>query len=79
MYPCVFALNWFFDALPPRHFQSDHLDLPRSVGPMLSVACILDTVVVLTMFFVSSFCVNQLWHTSFECEPMLFICLNFCL
>ena len=27
MYPCVLALNRFFDALPPCHFQSDHLDL----------------------------------------------------
>jgi hypothetical protein len=27
MFPCVFAMNWFFDALPPCHFQSDHLDL----------------------------------------------------
>jgi hypothetical protein len=21
---------------------------------------------------------NQLWRTCFECEPMLFVCLNFC-
>ncbi len=27
MYPCVLALNPFFDVLPPCHFQSDHLDL----------------------------------------------------
>ena len=78
MYPCVLALNRFFDALPPCHFQSDHLDLPGSVGPSLSVACIVDTMVVVFVFFVASFCLNQLWRTCFECEPMLFVCLNFC-
>ena len=40
MYPCVLALNRFFDALPPCHFQSDNLDL------WLYVACLL-----LTPFF----------------------------
>ncbi len=42
MYPCVLALNWFFDALPPCHFQLDHLDL------WLHVACPL-----ITPFFLS--------------------------
>ena len=35
MFPCVFAMNWFFDTLVPRHFQSDHLDLWSHVACLL--------------------------------------------